>query len=69
VVRQGLERLAFANCGDGRSYELWRTPELKAPFHLFAIQDGVEISKMPVQSETRGRIEFERKVANFVEGK
>lgn len=56
------ERLAFAELADGRSYELWSTPQVKPGFHLYGYQDGVEISKKPVESELRGRIEFERKV-------
>lgn len=55
-------RLAVADLPGGRRYELWRTPETKPGWHLYGYQDGVEISRRPVASETRGRIEFERKV-------
>jgi hypothetical protein len=56
------ERLAFAELADGRSYELWRTPQTKPGWHLYAFQEGVEIGRKPIASELRGRIEFERKV-------
>ena len=59
---QTPERLAFAVLEDGKSYELWKTPATKPGFHIFFLQHGVEITRKPVESELRGRIEFERKV-------
>ena len=56
------ECLTFAVLPGGRRYELWCTPEVKPGWHLYGYQDGVEISRKPVASETRGRIEFERRV-------
>ena len=55
-------RLVMATLAGGRRYELWRTPEVKPGWHLYGYQDEVEISRRPVASETRGRIEFERRV-------
>lgn len=53
--------IVCAQVGDWR-YELWRTPEVKPGYHLYGYQCGVEVSRKPMASETRGRIEFERKV-------
>lgn len=47
---------------NGRRYELWRTPTVKPGWHLYGFQDEAEISRKPVSSELRGRIEFERRV-------
>lgn len=55
-------RLAFAELPGGRSYELWMTPQIKPGWHIYGFRNGVEISRAPVESELRGRIEFERKV-------
>lgn len=54
-------RLAVASCGR-RRYELWRTPQVKPGYYLYAYEGEVEISRKPMASETRGRIEFEKKV-------
>ena len=43
-------------------YELWRTPHVKPGWHLYFFEDEVEISRKPIRSELRGRIEFEKKV-------
>jgi hypothetical protein len=58
-------RLTFAVLPGGRSYELWMTPQTKPGWHIYGYQDGIEISKKPVESELRGRIEFERKIEEF----
>lgn len=55
-------RIAIAELPDGRTYELWRTPEVKPGWYLDGYQGGVRISHKPMPSELRGRIEFERKV-------
>ena len=56
------QRIAVCSPGKGRRYELWRTPQVKPGWHLYGFQDDVEISRKPVASERRGRIEFERLV-------
>ncbi|HXA24427.1 MAG TPA: hypothetical protein VNW90_19240 [Acetobacteraceae bacterium] len=55
-------RIAVSSPVNGRYYELWRTPEKKPGWHLYGYQNEVEISRKPCSSETRGRIEFERRV-------
>lgn len=60
-------RVVWAELEDGRRYELWRTPEVKPGWHLYTFQDGVEISRLPMCNETRGRMEFERRVAQWGE--
>lgn len=55
-------RIAQATLPGGRRYELWRTPQAKPGWHLYGYQDGVQISRKPAASETRGRIEFEKRV-------
>jgi hypothetical protein len=55
-------RIAVSSPGQGRRYELWRTPQVKPGWHLYGYQDEVEISRKPCASELDGRIEFERRV-------
>ena len=55
-------RIAVSVPVNGRRYELWRTPEVKPGWHLYGYQDEVEVARIPCQSETRGRTEFERRV-------
>ena len=60
-------RAVWAELEGGRRYELWCTPEVRTGWHLYTYQDGVEISRLPMADERRGRIEFERRVAQYVE--
>lgn len=60
-------RVVWAEMEDGRRYELWRTPEVGTGWHLYTFQDDVEISRLPMVSETRGRMEFERRVEQHIE--
>lgn len=46
---------------------MWRTPESKPGWRLCCLQNGVEISRKPMVSELRGRIEFEKKVEDYVD--
>lgn len=59
--------LVWADLEDGRRYELWRTPEVGTGWHLYVYQHGTEISRLPMLSETRGRMEFERRVTQHME--
>lgn len=60
-------RVAWAELEGGRRYELWRTPEVRSGWHLYVYQDDVEITRLPMISETRGRMEFERRVERYCE--
>lgn len=55
-------RLAVSSLVNGWRYELWCTPGVKPGWHLYSYQGEVQISRKPVASELRGRIEFERRV-------
>lgn len=54
--------VAVSSPVNGWRYELWCTPQVKPGWHLYGYQGEVLISRKPVASELRGRIEFERRV-------
>lgn len=59
-------KLTYAELPDGRSFELWMTPQVKPGWHIYGYRNGVETSRTPAESELRGRIEFERKVEEAI---
>jgi hypothetical protein len=56
------ERVTFAEMTGGRRCELWRTPQRGTGWTLYFYEGEAEISATPMESELRGRIEFEKKV-------
>jgi hypothetical protein len=56
------ELLTWCDLDGNRRYEVWRTPMVKSPFHVYYLVGGVEVGKHPHDSETAARKDFEKRV-------
>jgi len=56
------KRLTWCELDANRSYELWRTPQVKPGWHLYYFEHGVEAGKHPFDGDIAARTGFERAV-------
>lgn len=54
--------LTWCDLDGDRRYEAWRTPEVRPGWHLYYMENGVQISRHPYSNEVAVRTAFERAV-------